>query len=317
MSNKVQVVPYDPNWPKMFEAEEAIIRAALGQNCVAVHHVGSTSVPGLSAKPKIDILIVVKNLAACIPQLEKYGYANKGEFNIPFHLVFRERDGGPRANIHVYEEGSPEIELNLLFRNYLREHADWMQKYGSLKMELSKQESARERGSHGLSQYTLGKDTLIKQILKLAGFQGICMRHCTHHDEWDAARKLRQRYFFDNVPVADPYTWTFNKDGHVHFVLHKGTAIVGYAHIQLWPEQRAAIRIIVVDETFRNHGLGSHFLALIERWLKGSSFKVLQTQSSPNAYTFYVKNHYVKMPFNDPDGHESDARDIEMGKQLD
>ena len=117
MSNRVQVVPYDPNWPKMFKTEEAIIKAALGSNCVAVHHVGSTSVLGLSAKPKIDILIVVKNLVECIPQLEKSGYANKGEFNIPLHRVFREREGGPRANIHVYEEGNSEIDLNLLFRD--------------------------------------------------------------------------------------------------------------------------------------------------------------------------------------------------------
>jgi len=316
MTDRVQVVPYDPNWPKLFEGEEGILRAALGLKCIAVHHVGSTSVPGLSAKPKIDILVVVKNLAACVEPLEKAGYANKGEYNIPFHFVFRARKGGPEANIHVYEEGNPEIDLNLLFRNYLREHHDWMQKYGAQKVELSKDKSSHQRASHGLSQYSLGKDALIKQVLELAGFDGLCMRHCTHNDEWATARKFRQKYFFDNVPIADPYTWTFDKDDHVHFVLYKGTTIVAYAHIQLWPQHRAAIRIIVVDEPLRKHGLGQHFLTLIEKWLKEKGFKSLHTQSSPNAHAFYLKNNYIEMPFNDPDGHEADPRDIEMGKRL-
>ncbi len=316
MTRRIKVVPYDSNWPRWFEEEAVKIKQALGENCVAVHHVGSTSVPGLTAKPQIDIIAVVKDYLATSSPLVQAGYIEKGEFNIPFHIVFGEGDGNTRANIHVFEEGNPEIELNLLFRDYLRAHQDARDAYGSLKNSLVAQDVSHERVSVGLSKYTLGKDEFIKEILIQTGFNGLCMRLCTHHEEWDIVRSFRQKYFFDKVPVADPYTWTFDHKDHVHFVLYLGTQIIGYTHLQLWPDDRAALRIIVIDEPFRNEGLGAHFLRLCERWLKQKGYSVLQTQSSPDAFAFYSKHGYTEMPFNDPDGYESDPRDIELGKVL-
>lgn len=116
--------------------------------------------------------------------------------------------------------------------------------------------------------------------------------------------------------MEDPYTWTFDHKDHVHLVLYKGTNIVGYAHIQFWPENRAALRIIVIDESLRGQGLGGQFLSLCERWLKQKGFTVLQTQASPKAYPFYLKYGYNEIPFNDPDGYESDPQDTDMGKVL-
>ena len=104
--------------------------------------------------------------------------------------------------------------------------------------------------------------------------------------EWDAVRYLRQKYFFDRVPIDDPYTWTFNDPRHVHFIFYKKTKIIGYAHIQLWPENRAALRIIVIEEPYRNKGIGSKFLKLCERWLSQKNINQLLVQSSPEAYKF-------------------------------
>src|SRR5690349_3621418 len=110
MTHKIiEIVPYNPAWPQMFEEEAARIKQALGENCIELHHVGSTSVPGLAAKPQIDIIVAVKDLFGAFPPLVKAGYIQKGEFNIPFHMVFGEQEGQPRTNIHVYEEGNPEI----------------------------------------------------------------------------------------------------------------------------------------------------------------------------------------------------------------
>lgn len=153
-------------------------------------------------------------------------------------------------------------------------------------------------------------------MLDQAEFKGLCMRFCTHHDEWKAARNFRNKNFFDKIPMEDPYTWTFDHKDHVHLVLYKGTNIVGYAHIQFWPENRAALRIIVIDESLRGQGLGGQFLSLCERWLKQKGFTVLQTQASPKAYPFYLKYGYNEIPFNDPDGYESDPQDTDMGKVL-
>jgi len=316
MTRRIEIVPYDSNWPRLFEAESANIKRALEHNCVAVYHVGSTAVPGLCAKPKIDIIAVVKDPILIDRDLERLGYTHKGEFNIPFRLAFTKRGDVPEVNLHVYEERNPEIELNLMFRDYLRNHPEAREEYTDLKLSLIAQESLHEKKEAMFSGYNLGKDTFIKKILDTAGFKGICMRLCTHYDEWEAVRNFRQKYFFDNVPVTDPYTWTFNHKDHLHLVLYQGTKIVGYAHIQLWPDQRAALRIIVIDEHLRGQDLGSLFLKLCERWLKEKGFKALLTQSSPDAYPFYCKQGYCEMPFNDPDGYEGDPQDIEVGKIL-
>ncbi len=167
-----------------------------------------------------------------------------------------------------------------------------------------------------MHEYDLKEERLNKKTLEQDNFKDIYIKHCTHYEEWEAAREFRQKYFFDKVQLLDPYTWTFNHENHAHFVLYQTKKIIGYAHVQLWAEQRAALRIIVIDNQARNQGFGSHFLALCERWLRETGFQNLHTQSSQKAYKFYCKNGYIKMPFDDPDGYESDPQDIDMGKKL-
>ncbi len=124
---------------------------------------------------------------------------------------------------------------------------------------------------------------------------------------------FRLRYCFKN---DDPYTWTFNHPEHLHLVLYQGVDIVGYAHIQLWPEHRAAIRIIVVDEAKRNQGLGKSFLVLIEKLLRLRGYKSVHTQSRLESEHFYRKNQYIDLPFNDPDKYPNYPQDVELGKSL-
>jgi len=262
MSHKIEVVPYDPHWPQMFEEEAKKIKQVLGENCSVVHHVGSTAVSGLAAKPQIDIIVAVKDFESALPSLANAGYIEKGEFNLPFHMIYGEQAGHTRANIHVFEEGNPEIELNLLFRDYLRNHPKAREEYTTLKYTLIKHKERNDVEKHGLRVYTLGKDAFIRKILLKAGFNGLCMRSSAHHDEWKIVRAWRQKFFFDKIPIADPYTWTFNHKDHLHLIFYKGTKIIGYAHIQLWPDHRAALRIIVIEENFRGHGLGGKFLKL-------------------------------------------------------
>ncbi len=144
----------------------------------------------------------------------------------------------------------------------------------------------------------------------------IRMAKCIHTSEWEAAKRLRNAYFFDPLGIEDPYTWTFDHPDHVHFVLYKGTMIVGYAHIQRWPNHRAALRIIVIDEGYRNLAYGTQFLHLCEAWLKHQGIVTLHVDSSPAALAFYRKHAYVDMPFNDPEGHARYPQDISIGKVL-
>lgn len=311
----IRVLPYNPLWPELFINESKKIKTALGNNLVDIHHVGSTAVPGLAAKPKIDIIAVVLQPTKSIKQLESINYDYRGEYNIPMHYGFSKR-GNVSVNLHVYEVDHPEIKLNLVFRDYLKSHPVVRDEYAKLKLGLLEKETSFEKNNSIFTGYNLGKNSFIHRVLKETGFNRLRFVICTHFDEWDVAKNFRQKYFFDKVPIKDPYEWTFDHKDHIHFILYKGVEIIGYAHIQLWPESRAAVRIIVVDERKRGKGFGGQFLNWIETWLKTKGYKSIHTESSLNAVQFYRYQGYTEVPFDDPDGYESDERDTPMGKPL-
>lgn len=311
----IEVAPYNENWPKQFAEEAEKIKQALGDNCIAIHHIGSTNVPGLSAKPIIDIILECKDNKNSIKPLENIGYEYRGEFNIPFRNYFCKKEE-TKFNLHCYEQNNPEIELNLKFRDYLRNNVEARNEYALLKANLLKEESSYLKNGSIFTGYNLGKDQFIKKILQKLNLTALRMARCVHYEELEAAKNLRQKYIFDQADLKDPYLWTFESQNHIHFVLYKGAEIIGYAHIQLWPKNRAALRIIAIDENYRNNRYGGEFLKLCEKWLKLQGYKSLHIESSPKAYSFYKKNDYVEMSFDDPEIHESDPNDIPVGKIL-
>ncbi len=144
----------------------------------------------------------------------------------------------------------------------------------------------------------------------------LSVRICTTPEEKEAARQFRQRYFFDRLSVQDPYAWTLNCEGHDHFALYKKGDMIGYTHIQYWPEHRAALRIILISERERNRGYGSYLLKFCEQKLEKEGFKILQTEAAPDVVEFYKNLGYSEMPFNDPEKNPHDERDTPMGKRL-
>ena len=312
---EIVVTPYNPEWPRIFETQALKIKEALGANCLEIHHIGSTSVPGLSAKPVIDMIAVIKKPEEAIAPLEKLGFKYKGEYNIPMRLYFN-RSEGVDTNLHVYQEGHPEIELNLLFRDYLRAHAEAREEYAALKESLLKESSSYEKNNSIFTGYNLGKDAFIRKILKAAKYDRVRIMKCAHYAEWDFAKKMRNKYFFDPLSMEDPYTWTFNSKEHAHFILYQGVEMIGYAHIQFWPDERAALKIFVIDEPYRHRGFGSHFLALCEQWLKKQGIRSLHDKARPDTVPFYRRNGYSEIPFEDPSGDPPSPKDVAMGKTL-
>ena len=130
---------YDPAWPVLYEREAARIRAALGERVRLLEHVGSTSVPGLPAKPIIDILLAVPDSAdepAYVPPMEAAGYAVRiREPDWHEHRVFKGPDTD--VNLHTFTEGSSEIVRMLAFRDWLRTHDDERDLYLATKRELA------------------------------------------------------------------------------------------------------------------------------------------------------------------------------------
>ncbi len=139
---EIKIVDYDPDWPKKFEAHAERIADALGPAALRIEHIGSTSVPGLAAKPIIDILVSVKDSAdesAYLPRMEAAGYVLRvREPDWNEHRMFRtpERD----VHVHVYSAGCPEIERNLTFRDRLRRNTDDRRLYEQTKRELAAKE---------------------------------------------------------------------------------------------------------------------------------------------------------------------------------
>lgn len=313
---KIIIMPYNDNWPKMFEVESVLIKQALANQFLEIHHIGSTSVPGLVSKNKIDVVAVVKNGKDSIKLLENIGYTYKGEWNVPLKFGFTKR-GEVNVNLHVFEEDHPEIEVLCKFRDYLRANSTIRDKYAALKAQILTDETSMIKSANGfLYNYTLLKGDFIRDVLQNAGFNRIRILKCSDDLEWGVAKNFRNQYFFKPQNIDDPYTWTFNHLEHTHLVLYQGVEIIGYAHIQFWPDNMAAIRIIVIDANKQAQGYGSKFFLLIEQWLKNLEIKSIHAESRPSSLKFYIKNGYVEMPFNDPENHKSDPRDILVGKLL-
>ncbi|GAA6620697.1 GrpB family protein [Scytonema sp. NUACC26] len=164
LNQPILIVDYDPEWPQLFEREATRIRADLGDRALSIEHVGSTSVPGLAAKPRIDILLVVANSADeanYVPALEATGYV----------LTIREPDWyqhrmlkGPDTdvNLHIFSQGCAEIERMLLFRNWLRCNPGDRQLYEQTKRQLAQQSWKYTQN------YADAKSTVVAEILARA-----------------------------------------------------------------------------------------------------------------------------------------------------
>lgn len=158
-----EVKEYDPIWSEMFEIRNKKIKEILGDLVVEIHHIGSTSIPNMPAKPQIDILVVVSDLNAVKDKYQEMELANfnpRGNYTGIGEEYFTEDDGnGARiSSIHILPIGHPEIEDILAFRKYLLENSDDREKYITKKRELF------EKYSQDYQSYDSGKKATIEEI---------------------------------------------------------------------------------------------------------------------------------------------------------
>jgi GrpB-like predicted nucleotidyltransferase (UPF0157 family) len=167
MDDPVVIVEYDPDWPCRFETEATCIRQILGTAAVGIEHIGSTSVPGLAAKPVIDIAIAVRSQAEgekSAPALEALGYEFVGEHGLPGRLFFRKgsHQSCRTHHLHLVDSGPGHWEDYLAFRDFLRSHPDEAANYEQLKRGLAAQFRDRRE------DYTSGKSGYIAGVLAKA-----------------------------------------------------------------------------------------------------------------------------------------------------
>ncbi len=162
MVRKVEVVPHNPDWAKQFAQEADDIGAVWGDEVIAIHHIGSTAIPSIKAKPIIDMLVEVRD----IEKLDEYnaqmmalGYEPKREHGIPRRRFFAK--GGDIArthHVHVFQVGDAEITRHLNFRDYMLAHPEAAQAYSLLKEELAR------KYAEDIEGYIAGKDAFIKEM---------------------------------------------------------------------------------------------------------------------------------------------------------
>lgn len=164
LNGPVYLAEYDPEWPRLFAREAERVRAILGDRVVLLEHVGSTSVPGLAAKPRIDMLLVVPDSAdepAYVAPLEAAGYILRiREPEWYQHRVLKGLDTD--VNLHVFSSGCVEIERMLLFRDWLRSHPDDRQLY-----ERTKRELAQKTWKY-IQHYADAKSGVVEEIMARA-----------------------------------------------------------------------------------------------------------------------------------------------------
>ena len=162
---KIEIVTYSEDWPDVFEKEKVAILSKAAQAIVAIHHIGSTAVPGLSAKPIIDILIETPSLEIFDKHsaaFESLGYEGLGEMGISGRRYFRKGGENRTHQIHAFATGDPGLPRHLAFRDYLRAHPEVCQEYDELKCKVV------ETCEQDIDKYCDGKNGFIKKHEALA-----------------------------------------------------------------------------------------------------------------------------------------------------
>ncbi len=154
----MSVVDYDPGWPEAYEAEIARIRSVLGSEIVRAYHIGSTAVPGLAAKPVIDILLEVEDVArldAHDAGMRSIGYEPRGEFGIPGRRYYPKGGDERTHHVHAFAIDDPHVTEHLVFRDYLRAHSGVAADYAGVKREAVAKHRHDPEGSVALKQETV------------------------------------------------------------------------------------------------------------------------------------------------------------------
>lgn len=161
MVRQIAVENYDPNWVEKYTRAAQRLKSVFGAELTAIYHIGSTAIPGIMAKPIIDILIAVRDIElvdALNPALQQLGYEACGEFGIPGRRYFR-RGGDERTHhVHVFQQGNAHISRHLAFRDYLCAHPEDALAYSDLKVRLA---AAHRDDIHA---YMEGKHAFIQAI---------------------------------------------------------------------------------------------------------------------------------------------------------
>lgn len=239
MSQHIIVTDYNPLWVKKYEEESLLIKGILADNCIAIYHIGSTSVPELAAKPIIDIMVAVRSLEKVDRVAEafsKIGYEYLGEFGIEGRRYLRKGGDERTHQIHIFQMNDwNNIGRHLAFRNYMRTHEKERTEYAILKIELA------QKFPYDIDGYCDGKEKFVRKIEEIALSQ--------FDDTWDkmyiAARKVqKERVLSSFVEAGSVSAALLTEKGSIYV----GVCIDTACSLGLCAERNAIANMITNDE---------------------------------------------------------------------
>lgn len=283
MSAQVKVVSYDPSWSSSYKKESKRIKKILGDNCLEVHHIGSTAVPDLSSKPIIDILVVTSDLLKVDNSNQSFaelGYTILGESGMLFRRFFKKEDNKQSYNIHLYEKGDDEIKRYIKFRDWMKNHPEDRKRYENLKLLLAK------KYPDDLYSYCEGKEVFVREIDEKDGYRGTRIVHPLLKREWSAFEKLKKQFLELNSLEGSALD-----SEQLHFVLYHNVEIVGAASLEVL-EKKAELTLFVIDKACRSQGLGSQFLKSCERWLTHQKIETMSMRTPIHLKSFLFEKGF-------------------------
>ena len=296
--NNIVIAPYDQAWPEQFQKEAALIQQALGDNCIAIHHIGSTSIPDLAAKPIIDIMPVVRDIEhvdQANSKMKELGYEVFGEYGIFFRRFFTKHiDGQKFSHVHIYEEGNDEIERHLLYRDFMRSHPQQRDEYEQLKKALA------IKCKDDMTCYLNGKYEFIEDIINQAGFKGYRLVKVAGEREWQDYHRIRREEIFPLLPGDyDENDPIYSDEKHAHCVFYLGRYIIGVVQVEFLNKEDVAIRPFAIDKKYQSQGHGEKMYLLIERWLKEKDIKRVFLHANDKAVSFYKRLGFIEADFSE------------------
>ena len=155
----IELLPHDPEWSAVYEEAKAILSPVLGEYALDIQHVGSTAIPGISAKPVVDIAVAIEHYPLpdeVLDAVKALGYTYWGEYGIPHRHLFFRRDLPVGHNVHINELANGEFQKHVLFRDYMRAHPDDAREYENLKRELAARYDEVGTYAENKSEYVQG-----------------------------------------------------------------------------------------------------------------------------------------------------------------
>jgi GrpB-like predicted nucleotidyltransferase (UPF0157 family) len=159
---KIEVVPHKEEWAALFDIEAEKLKTIFGDQAINIHHIGSTAIQGIVAKPIVDILIEVKDIHAVNQhnsEMKKLGYIPKGEYGMSGRRFFIKGTETQRTHhVHIFENGDSHVSRHVNFRDYMNLHSDVARAYSKLKQELA------EKYPYDIESYMAGKSSFIEEV---------------------------------------------------------------------------------------------------------------------------------------------------------